>query len=465
VTRPGLRPGAAPRAAAARPPAPRRAAAAALASALATCGVLAAPVPAAGVPAAPRATELSYYWDLFDHSVVRPATRLLDPALGLRRLAGRPREAANVDERDEVRLPSTWWQPRLGFREVPVARMLAGPGPGSGPAPGTWTVTRAKTQGVTPGFFIRDPAGARFILKFDPPDHPEMATGAEAVATLLYWAAGYNVPDNAVVFFHPDSLAIADDAAFTDPFGRRRPMSRAFLGRILERLPRRPDGTVRAVTSRLLDGLPLGPFEYRGRRRDDPEDLVPHEHRRELRGLWTIAAWTNHADVRGPNTLDLWVTEGGRSFVRHHLIDFGSCLGSGALAARSYPTGSEYFVDWGVAARSLVTLRAAPFAWEAAEDPGYRSLGYLADRTFDPERWRPDYPNPAFDERTERDARWGARIVAGFSDEHVRAAVARGRYSDPAAAEHLARVLMRRRDAIVRRWLPERAVAPAEARR
>jgi len=433
------------------------------AACVALAALAAPPAHAAGAPRPPRETEIAYFWDVFDHSVVRPATRALDPALGVRKLLRRPREAANVDSADQVRLPSTWWQPRLGFRPVPVAQMLRGPGPGTGPAPGAWTVTRAKTQGVTPGFFIRDAAGDRFILKFDPPDHPEMATGAEAVATCLFWAAGYNVPDNAVVFFRPESLVIAGDAVFVDPFGAKRPMTRDFLERMLGRLPRRPDGTVRAVASRLLAGLPLGPFEYRGRRRDDPEDLIPHQHRRELRGLWTIAAWTNHADVRGPNSLDVWVTEGGRSFVRHHLIDFGSCLGSGALAARAYPTGGEYFVDWGVAARSALTLGLAPFAWEKVVDPGLPALGFIEADAFDPEGWRPDYPNPAFDERTARDVRWGARIVAGFSDAHIRAAVERGRYSDPRVAEHLARVLIARRDKLVRRWLPEIAAAAADS--
>jgi hypothetical protein len=31
--------------------------------------------------------------------------------------------------------------------------------------------------------------------------------------------------------------------------------------------------------------------------------MIPHELRRELRGMWTVAAWVNHADARAPNTL------------------------------------------------------------------------------------------------------------------------------------------------------------------
>jgi hypothetical protein len=410
-------------------------------------------------PAKPRATEISYYYDNFENSVVRPVSRLFDPVLGVRKLARNYRQAANVDERDQVRLPSTWWQPRLGFREVTVEQMLAGPGPGTGPAPGIWSVTRAKTQGVTPGFFIKDARGGRFIVKFDPPAFPEMATGADVVSSYLYWAAGYNVPDNAIAFFHPESLVVAPGAMYVDSLGNKRPISQDFLVRILGRLPRREDGTIRCIASRLLAGEPLGPFKYRGRRKDDPEDLIPHQHRRELRGLWTMAAWTNHADVRGPNSLDVWVTENGRSFVRHFLIDFGSCLGSGALAARSYETGGEYFVDYGVMGKSLVTLGLAPFAWEKVNDPHLPSIGFIESEAFDPVGWRPDYPNPAFEERTEHDIVWGARIVAGFTDAHIRAAVERGRYSDPRAADYLTRVLIERRDKLVKRWLPQPAAA------
>ena len=304
---------------------------------LVTCLAL-APAPAARAAQAvpPRETEISYYYDLFDQSVVRPVTRVLDPSLWARKAAGKPREAANVDDHDDVRLPSTWWQPRVGLGPVRVDQMLRGPGPG-GPLPGRWTVTRAKMQGVTPGFFIKDPAGTRFIIKFDPPACPEMATGADVVSSYLFWAAGYNVPSNSIVYFRAESLLIAPDAVATDVKGRKAPMTETFLANLLSRVRREPDGTYRAVASRLLAGKPLGPFEYNGRRRDDPEDLIPHQHRRELRGLWTLCAWMGHADSRGPNSLDMWVNEGGRAFVRHHLIDFGSCLGSGALKKRSLP--------------------------------------------------------------------------------------------------------------------------------
>ena len=102
----------------------------------------------------PREREISAAYDLMHQSVIRPAARAFDIARLGRKLAGNPREAANVDDSDQVRLPSTWWQPRIGFRAVSVEQMLKGPGPGRGPAPGPWTVTKAKSAGVSPGFEV-----------------------------------------------------------------------------------------------------------------------------------------------------------------------------------------------------------------------------------------------------------------------------------------------------------------------
>lgn len=420
----------------------------------AVVAALAAILAAAGPGAAqPKPTALSYYFDAMDQSLFRPVTRALDPALLVRKLSGNHREAVNVDENDQVRLPSTWWQPRVGFRAVTVEQMLRGPGPGTGPAPGRWRVVRAKTEGITPGFQIVDSEGQRFAVKFDPPAYPEMATGAEVVATYLFWAAGYNVPDNAIATFRREDLEIGEGATWTDALGKKIPITEAFLDGVLARTTRRPDGSYRCITSRFLKGKPLGEWRYNGRRKDDPEDLIPHQLRRELRGMWAIAAWVNHADCSARNTLDMWVTEGGRSFVRHHLIDFGACLGSASVDRHSYRTGHEYFVDYGTAFESLVSLRLTPFPWEHVVDPQIPSVGFFEDDAFDPEGWRPYLPNPAFDERTGRDARWGARIVAAFSDAHIEAAVARADYSDPRAIAYVTQTLKDRRDKLVRRWL------------
>ena len=151
----------------------------------------------------------------------------------------------------------------------------------------------------------------------------------------------------------------------------------------------------------------------------------------------------------------MWVTDGGRSFVRHHLSDFSSCLGSASIAAHPLRSGHQYVWITTAAAEALDTAGLYRQRWEHGRDPHLPGAGYLETDTFNPQGWRPFLPNPAFDERTERDIRWGTRIVAGFTDEMIRAAVERGRYSDPRVTEYLTRALIQRRDMLVHRWLPD----------
>ena len=83
-------------------------------------------------------------------------------------------------------------------------------------------------------------------------------------------------------------------------------------------------------------------FRYYGTRPDDPNDVVPHEHRRELRAIQVFGAWTNLVDMKAGNTLDTLVTENGRAIVKHYLQDVGSTFGTGALVPRDGDEGHEY---------------------------------------------------------------------------------------------------------------------------
>jgi len=406
----------------------------------------------------PRATQISYYYDAAHQTIFRPSTRVLDPVMYVRKISRNPRESVNVDDRDQVRLPSTWWQPRLGFHPVTVEQMAQGPGPGTGPRRDRrWRVTGLKTQGVSLGIRIKDSEGETFQLKFDPRRWPEMASGADAVVSHLFWAAGYNVPDNAIVLFARDDLEVGEGGTYRDVIGRRKPITWAIVDSILAKVPKAADGRYRAVASRFLKGKPLGEWKYDGRRKDDPEDAVPHQLRREIRGLYAMAAWTNHTDGSARNTLDMWVAEDGRSFVRHYLIDFSGCLGSGSMDRQSYASGTENLLDFGTALASLAALGLKKFLWEDTVDPQIPAVGFFESSAFDPARWKPFLPNPAYEARTARDLRWGARIVAAFTDAHIEAAVALGQYSDPRAVEYITRTLIERRDKLVNRWLAEPA--------
>jgi hypothetical protein len=230
-------------------------------------------------------------------------------------------------------------------------------------------------------------------------------------------------------------------------------MAEADLREILSHVTVQPDGRLRCVASEFLKGVPVGVFDYHGRREDDPNDRVDHEHRRELRGLRVISSWMNDADRRAANTLNVYVTdERGRGYIRHYLIDMGSCFGSNNLMPHPPKYGNEYVWDPRTVGLSLFALGLYKKAWEDPLPMKYPSLGYFENETFRPGRWAPTYPNPAFERCTNRDGYWGAKIVTSFSDEDIAAMVRTGRLSDPGAEAELTRLLIERRDMIGRYW-------------
>src|SRR5918999_4670956 len=81
------------------------------------------------------------------------------------------------------------------------------------------------------------------------------------------------------------------------------------------------------------------------------------------------------------------------------------------------------------------------------------SVGRFEGAFFQPQYWKPEYPNPAFDTARADDLFWAARRVAAFSDDAIRAAVAYGNYSNKAAELYLGDVIIVRRDKVARYYL------------
>jgi len=242
---------------------------------------------------------------------------------------GVPGRAGNINTIDEVP-DSSWFTNRLGVKPITAADVAVGPDTSAGPAAGTWTVKSSKSDGVTPGFTVTDAHGDRWFIKFDPRGYRGMATGTEVTATKLMWALGYNVPENHIAYMRREQLTIGAEAKFTPESGKARGMRLDDIDHLLSRVDREPDGSYRVVASKALPGKPIGRIRFIGTRPDDPNDIVPHEDRRELRGYGVFAAWLNHVDAKAINSLDTLVIENSRSVVRHHLIDFNAALGSPA---------------------------------------------------------------------------------------------------------------------------------------
>jgi hypothetical protein len=389
--------------------------------------------------------ELNDYYDLLTHTLVDRGER--QPPIGP------PIRAQSVNTLDEA--PNgPWFTNRIGSRPMSIAEVRAGPRRESG-APdqgGPWTIVGAKTSGVTPGFQILDARGDRYLLKFDPADHPEMATAADVIGSLIFHALGYHVPENYLVSFDRDDLVVSEEAATEDYLGVERPLSQLDINTALARIPQDEDGKIRAVASRFVPGSPIGEFRYYGTRSDDYNDTVPHEHRRELRGLHVFAAWVNHNDSRAINTLDSLIEEDGARHIRHFLIDFGATMGSASVVSNTARDGNAYFFEAGEALAQMLSLGAYVPWWARARYYTSEATGMLMVDPLEPEGWKPNYPNPAFLNRLPDDTFWAARKVMAFTDEHIRAIVEEGGYSDPEDEEAVIRYLTRRRDAIGRAY-------------
>ncbi len=354
--------------------------------------------------------------------------------------------AMNINTIDEVP-DSSWFTNRIGTRAITTAEITRGANVGAPPDPSKWVLTREKTSGAHPGFTATDAKGETWFLEFDPIPYPEGATAAVAIATKIFWALGYNQVESFVTTFDPKNASIDPKATLRRPNGKRSRFHEDDMNAILERVARKPDGTYRVIAGRLLPGKILGGYQYSGTRPDDPNDLVPHEHRRELRALRVFGAWTNLTDIKNANSIDTLITENGKTIVKHYLQDVGSTFGM-CNDYHEWDLSWEYFYEGPPSKKRLFTLGFGLSPWQTAEYVEYPSVGKFEAKTWDPRTWRPQTPTLAYMEMRDDDAFWAARRIAAFSDELIRAAVHVGEFSDPAAEKYLADVLIERRDKI-----------------
>jgi len=383
-----------------------------------------------------KARKISDSYDMMQQIVLRPG-RNPDAASGAINTLGEVPDSAWYQNRHDLNRP-------MSVTELVRGATAAGPPSTAGP----WKIVSAKGIGATPGLIIEDARGDKFLIKFDPASNPSITTAAEVISSRFFHAIGYNVPETYIVRFRASQLVLAPDAKYFEPEGRERLMTHVDLVRILKSTSVSRDGRYRAMASRFIGGEIIGPFQYFGTRSDDPNDIVPHENRRDLRGLYVFCAWLNHYDAVAINTLDTVVEENGLRFVKHYLLDFGSTLGASALGPRVLRSGNAYIFDLPFAARQLLTLGLAPRPWQVTPDPYHPELGEFGYATFDPRQWKPIYPNPAFRNARPDDTYWAAKKVMAFTDQDIRAIVEVGEYSDPKAREWLVRTLIARRDKI-----------------
>ena len=376
-------------------------------------------------------------WHLFDVTVVSQIKRAFQFSRIGRRWMGLPVRALNLKD---GRLTGSAFFTDRDPETLSPEQVRLGPTQPEDLVQPPFEITKMKTEGKTPGFFVTDHRGAKYLFKLDPVDAPELLSGAEVVTSKLLYALGYHVPSYEIVLVRPEDLHPREGlTAYATHLGPAHPVGEPELRAMMEGRVR--DGTARVCATKILDGEILGPAKFKKFR-----DCA------EMRALKLAYAWVNNVDSKDHNSLLVW---DGRQTIGY-LIDFGTSLGADAgLGGPKTPCeGWLNAVDLKELSLKLVT-----FGWhhpscdvpERAVSPG---IGWFA-ADVDPDGWEPYAPNLAFQEMSEEDAEWISRRMAQLSAAQLEAAVAAGRYSDPADAAYLVNVLTKRRETILRHYLED----------
>ncbi|MFO0552763.1 MAG: hypothetical protein U0271_30505 [Polyangiaceae bacterium] len=397
-----------------------------------------------------------FAWDVADKTIFRPIARFFAMDFGF--------EAKNVNAMDEVP-DSSWFTNRIGVTRFTPEMIKQGSCPDTmldpdKDADGSWVIDQGKPNGANPGFRVNIKGVGKFMLKADQSREGEKATGATAIASRLYHAAGWWTVCDTVVYVPRRLLSLTPGLKTADNSGVQRDFDQAALDKVLDGAQRRGD-RYRMLASRWLSGRTIGPFKYEDTRADDPNDVVDHEDRRDLRGARLMAAWLGHFDSREQNSMTTWMStvkddkDASPGYALHWYIDLGDCFGShwewDSLNRR---INKSYYFDPADFFFDLFSLGIPTRPWdESSVLEGAELFGYFPNDDFHPSAWKGGYPNPAFSRMTEHDGAWAARIITRFDDDLIAAAVSVGDYSNPFHTEVLTKTLIKRRDAIRRRYL------------
>jgi hypothetical protein len=400
----------------------------------------------------PEPRALSEILELFNNTVNRP---------GERHPSGGVITAGGVNTLGEV-LDSDWFVNRHATRRMTPGQLARGPGTDHAPS-GPWRVLTVQPHGIRPGILVADVRERLYLLLFDPPGHPEMATGSQMVSSRFAHAIGYFVPECYLVHVERATLLIGEQSEIVSSAGNRRPLTALDLDLFLRGGAHAFSRRYRAVALYVSPEewrTYLGPFQLFTRRSDDPNDIVSHEHRRDLRGLFVVSAWLNHSTMRAVSTADALIDVDGIPRIRHFLVDFFATLGSGYNEVKRAWEGNGPFFDGPSALGNAFGFGIWSPSWMRERFPGIPAVGRFAAATFDPDRWSPTERLAAFENRLPDDEYWGAKQVAAFTDEDIATIVGTGAYTDPAAAAWITNTLIERRNRIARTYF--RKVLPLD---
>jgi hypothetical protein len=377
------------------------------------------------------------YGEWMKNHIFRQVTQKLNLVRDVRQIFGIP-DRANDLAKDGRVLDSAFFTNRdVGSITPEQVREEA-----FGQAPhGTVYLTERKGEGVSEGFWGKDENDALFIFVLDPPGFDEMNTAAEVMGSTILRLAGYNVPYPAIVTL--DSLALAPEVLAELAEERvegEAPDTDVPTPKDVEQFQGRRAVATKAISS-----------GYRG-----PWTMSVFRARREVRALAIFGAWINNYDQVDHNTI-AQIFDKEHGLVRYYVVDTSSAFGSASNRVKSPSAG---YVNNSIDLHRFFTtpLRALarPFGYRDPWDPDQPivspAIGRF-DANLQPRLWKPQYPNLAYEDMDEEDARWAARIVGQFSDEMIDTIVGLAHYSRPEDADYMAKTLKARRDIIVETYL------------
>lgn len=388
----------------------------------------------------PEGNRFHKYYYEYNALLQRPVVKGLEVT--------RRKPAGDVNSLDEVPA-SSWYTPRLGYKEITPQQLLAGPqiiGPPQLPI----TVAKPKVGGGNPGFIIRDARGHLYLMKFDPPGFPAVETTTDLIVSRLYWGFGYNVPEDYLFKIRKEDLQIGEGGKF----------SQEDVDEVLSLVAAPENGVYRTTVSLFLKGVILGPIPATGRRKDDPNDRIAHENRRVLRALRVFNAFTNHTDMRIDNTLDVYEGKDGEGFVRHYLLDFGEAFAGHAMEHGRLWDGFTHVFSFRRMTENLFTLGLRVEGWENIQYTPWKSVGTFESRVFEPEKWKEVLPYTPIHYANPDDDYWAAKIVGALIEAHFRKLVEAAQYPEEGAADYVVKVLMERREKVLRYFFSR--VSPLE---
>lgn len=366
-----------------------------------------------------------------EYAVTASVRYPLVDALDTRR---KPR-SQDVNSVDQVPA-SAWFTPRLGADNLSPDELVKGPEVKGAPqAP--YTIIKAKTEGNSPGFIIKDARGLKYLIKFDRSEYPGLESTVNYIVNRLYWGFGYHVPEDFIVNFSAEDAKLGEGISQDD-------VDKVYIFSYASE-----DGTYRAVASHFIEGKVLGHIAPRGTRKGDINDTISHENRRTLRGLRMFSAWLGNSGFRSDNTLEVYTGEPGQGHTLHYILDFGENFGvHGEEKSRSWD-GFEYFFSFGDTAKTFLTLGIPVKKWEDFKMDPDSKLGNFETELFEPGKWKETTQFLPIRSSLADDDYWAAKIIAAVKPEHLEALFKHASHPEESYTKAVLDILGKRREKVI----------------